>query len=625
MDQVNNTIDSKSDLERLIALRRLAIDYRDGRFTAEWKENLRFYLGDQYNKEDIEKLANWRAVSTNNVIFPTVEQVHSLLTDDQTIAFVRRVSNGSYQVERLLDNIVKHIWDAQKILAKQSLWEKDRLTYGIGYFKVDYDKKADTLLHITVDRKSPFDIYPDPLAKCIDECEYIFERERISKSKLIDKYPEFYEEIIDQSGDAGNPIGEESQPDEISGNFMMSDAVYIWHCYFKDLSMLELADDSKELTEKSLKKRIRKYPYGRCVVLYGDIVLEDYALKCGFPYIATPLMSVPDEFFGQSLITPMKDAQEELNANKSMVIDNLKSNVNPIWVATEGVIDVDSIVPMPNTVILLRDKQRDMFERLPGIQLPAEVFQMIQSTRQEIMASAGVNDATFGMGAQSARPGTVKSNFNASITRIREFLRGSHRAVEDIGRKIIKLLQVYVPVNTQVSLANRDDAILDFSDSSIIEDVLKGIENPAITKNLNVVKVILNEPNPDFKAQLTQLIQAGQADIAIPEEELKQIVLSKGILEFKNDIREGSYDYLVSSHPFTVQDPDQLMELLTILLQYGSADPATGSPGIIDFKFVLDNLNLPNKADLVRRLTKKQKMMEAQLQAQQNQPQPQGA
>lgn len=625
MDQVNNTIDSKSDLERLIALRRLAIDYRDGRFTAEWKENLRFYLGDQYNKEDIEKLANWRAVSTNNVIFPTVEQVHSLLTDDQTIAFVRRVSNGSYQVERLLDNIVKHIWDAQKILAKQSLWEKDRLTYGIGYFKVDYDKKADTLLHITVDRKSPFDIYPDPLAKCIDECEYIFERERISKSKLIDKYPEFYEEIIDQSGDAGNPIGEESQPDEISGNFMMSDAVYIWHCYFKDLSMLELADDSKELTEKSLKKRIRKYPYGRCVVLYGDIVLEDYALKCGFPYIATPLMSVPDEFFGQSLITPMKDAQEELNANKSMVIDNLKSNVNPIWVATEGVIDVDSIVPMPNTVILLRDKQRDMFEKLPGIQLPAEVFQMIQSTRQEIMASAGVNDATFGMGAQSARPGTVKSNFNASITRIREFLRGSHRAVEDIGRKIIKLLQVYVPVNTQVSLANRDDAILDFSDSSIIEDVLKGIENPAITKNLNVVKVILNEPNPDFKAQLTQLIQAGQADIAIPEEELKQIVLSKGILEFKNDIREGSYDYLVSSHPFTVQDPDQLMELLTILLQYGSADPATGSPGIIDFKFVLDNLNLPNKADLVRRLTKKQKMMEAQLQAQQNQPQPQGA
>jgi hypothetical protein len=596
--------------------RTIAIDYKDGRFSSEWLENTQFYIGNQYTKEYTDNLASWRSLSVNNIIFQTIEQVHALLTDDQTIAFVRRVAGGSYQVERILDNLIKQTWDKQRVPEIMSAIEKDRLFFGFGIIKVWYNKYCKELLKVQVERISPFDFYIDPLANCVDEAEYIYERKRVSKSWLLEHYPDFADKIVVSDGLPTDAIGEEGAKTRTS-NEVMSSAVYIWYCYFKDLTLLEYDNEEAEDTSvKAIKKRIKKYPHGRCVVLYGDVVLEDYALKTGFPYINVPLIKMPDEFFGQSLITPMKFAQEELNALESMIVDNTKSNTNPIWVATEGVIDVDQFVPIPNSVITMRNKNEDMFDKVGGVQLPSEVFQMLAQKRQEIMASAGVSDVTFGSGAQSSRPGTVRANFNASITRIREFLRGSHRAIEEIGKKIIKEIQINTPVNTTVSLANRDDAPIDFLDDTIIEQIAESLNNPAITKNLKVVNVIVNEKNPEFKAQLDQLVRSGQAGLVIPEKELREMVLSAGVMEWKNDLTEGEYDYVVSSHPLTVNDPDQMMELLTMLLQYGNADPSTGSPGIIDYQFVLDNINLPNKADLIKRLKKKEEFLKQQMQAQ---------
>lgn len=625
MDYSQENQETDEELAELIDdlkyFRQIAVDYKDGRFSSEWLENTQFYIGNQYTKDYTDNLASWRSLSVNNIIFQTAEQVHALLTDDQTIAFVRRTAGGSYQVERILDNLIKQTWDKQRVPKTMADIEKDRIFFGVGILKVWHDKYCKELLKVKVERISPFDFYIDPLANCVEDAEYIYERKRVSRSWLLEYYPKFADEIVGDNGTPTDSVGEEGAKKRTSDE-VMSSAVFIWYCYFKDLTLLEY-EEGETISEKEVKKRVKKYPHGRCVVLYGDVVLEDYALKTCFPYINVPLIKMPDEFFGQSLITPMKFAQEELNALESMIVDNTKSNTNPIWVATEGVIDVDQFVPIPNSVITMRNKNEDMFDKVPGIQLPSEVFQMLQQKRQEIMASAGVSDVTFGSGAQSSRPGTVRANFNASITRIREFLRGSHRAIEEIGKKLIKEFQLNTPNNTMVSLANRDDAPIDFMDDTIIEQIAESLNNPSITKNLKVVNVLVNEQNPEFKQQLSQLVSSGQAGLVIPEKELREMVLSAGVMEWKNDLREGEYDYMVSSHPLTVNDPDQMMELLTMLLQYGNADPSTGSPGIIDYKFVLDNINLPNKADLIKRLSKKEEFLKQQMQAQNQQAQPQ--
>ena len=610
-----------ASLNSLWYYRRLAIDYKESRFLNEWTENISFYRGGQWEQKHLDSIAFWRSASVNNVIFSTVEQVHSLMTDDQTSAFVKRVAGGSFTTEQILDSIVTQIWDKRKVPETDSKVKKDCLYFGTGFFKVWYNKfLKDEPLKIDVKRISPFDFYIDPLANCIEDARFIFERERTSKAELIKRYPDKLDMILSGVGETNNPIGDEGSKLD-SSSFDFVEIAYLWHCYIKELTFV--VNDYDDVDEKDIKKMIRKYPNCRCVVMYGTQILEDYPYEYPFyPYVRQPLIEMPDEFFGLSLVTPMKEGQVELNQIESAILDNIKTNTNPIFRATEGVVDADEFVPIPNSLVTMKNKD-DIFDRLPGVQLPQEVFVMVDKKREEIMARAGISDVTFGSGAQSSRPGTVKANFNASITRIREYLRLSHRAIEEVGRMIIKIAQISTPADTMIEISNKDNLIFDFGNADNIDFLKEGINDPKITKNLEIGQVVLNQKNPDFQAQLTALIDSGQSDSYLKEADLRTIILRKGIAEFKNDISQGSYDYCVSSHPIQVQDPNQMLELLTTLLQYGNADPTTGSPGMIDFQYALENmLNvLPNKKDLIARLKKKQKMLEANLAAQ-NQAQP---
>ena len=99
-----------NQLGELLRFRRESIDYRDVRFGEEWSENMAFYFGEQYDPDYLEGIALWRSATVQNIIYPTVEQLHSLITDDESIAFVQREAGGTFQVERILDSIIKQCY-----------------------------------------------------------------------------------------------------------------------------------------------------------------------------------------------------------------------------------------------------------------------------------------------------------------------------------------------------------------------------------------------------------------------------------------------------------------------------------------------------------------------------------
>ena len=614
------TEDDQSFFDELIYQRDLATNYREARYTDEWEENTNYYFGDQYTQDFANSIARWRSLTVNNIIYPTVEQLHALLTDDQTIAFVQRMAEGSFTVERILDSLIQQIWGKQDITSKISQADKDRLMWGTSFFKVWRNRHSDEKLKIEVERVSPWNFFPDPLALDIQDCRFTFERERTSKTDLLQKHPKHADVIMMADGRAGSSFVSEGNAENSSS--YEPEVLYVWHCYIDDLVMFER--DTRDITEERVKEIKKKFPNGRYVKLLGDFVLETYPNDLPFkPYIRLPLIEVPDEFFGLSVVTPMKFPQEELNKTESMLFDNLKSNINPIIKVTEGMFDLDEFVPLPNSVVTVRNND-DVFEKIPGVQLPSQVFAQVSQKREETMAAAGVNEVTFGAGAQSSRPGTVKANFQASVTRLREYTRLKHRAIEKIGQMIIKIVQLHTPKNTIISLADPDHVIFNYEDFDTQDELKDAYKNPQLAKNLEIGNVKLNEVPPEFEDQIDEAIDNNLGAEVFGRGQAKELLLSKGISDIKNNVKDGDYNYVVKSHPLTVRDPDSLMELFQMLLQYGSADPATGQPGIIDYKFVLDNIELDGKADLIRRLENKEKQFAAQQQAlaaQQTQPQ----
>ena len=618
-------LDSTAFFEDLRYYRNVATGYREARFSAEWNENTAFYFGDQYTQDYVNSLARWRSISKTNIIYPTVEQLHALLTDDQTIAFVERAAGGSFTVQKVLDSIIKQVWGKSKITAEISKADKDRLMWGTSFFKVWRDEFSEKLLKIDAKRISPWDLFPDPVAKEIQDCRFIFERERTTKSAEIQKHPEMYEAIMAADGNAGNAMVDEGN--SANSSMYEPEILYVWHCYVDDLIHFER--NSEDLSEAKIKDIKKRFPNGRYVKMLGDIVLSDGPNDLPFkPYIRMPLIEIPDEMFGMSIVTPMKDPQEELNKTNSMLLDNLKSNVNPMIKVTEGMFDLDEFVPLPNSVVTVRNAD-DVFEKVPGTQLPSEVFAVASMKKEETQAAAGVNDVTFGAGAQSSRPGTVKANFQASITRVREYVRLKHAAIGEIGEFIIKIVQLHTPKDTIITLADPDRMLFNADSTQDQDAIMEGIDDPLIAKNLELGDITLNEFPPDFKEQLDAAIKAGGGEEIFTRGEAEELLLRQGITKLKNDTKDGEYQYVVKTHPITVKDPDSLLELFTVLMQYGSADPSTGSPGIIDAEFVLDHIELDGKAALKQRLKAKERQMLERLnleaQAAAGQPQPQGA
>ena len=98
------TTQSKERIDTITFLkdaRRLAHNARQT-FDADWKENLNFWIGNQRPTNQDNFMSPWRSRSISNIIFPAVEQIHALMTDERPIAFVEKRANGTQRMSNVL-------------------------------------------------------------------------------------------------------------------------------------------------------------------------------------------------------------------------------------------------------------------------------------------------------------------------------------------------------------------------------------------------------------------------------------------------------------------------------------------------------------------------------------------
>ena len=575
-------------------------------FDREWKENLAFYLGDQINPKKRNKKAFWRSSSVSNGIFPVVEQLHALMTDERSIPFAERRAGGTQRMQNILTDLIEQVWENNLVEVENSNSISDSLIFGTGIFKTTWDfknKSKKDPLKIKVRRIDTRNFFNDPLAKGINDSRYMLEQMEMGVSTLIERFPDKFSEILASKSDVFDDVFDRERR-----TILNEKRINVWEAWFTDQSRLVLLDDRPTQDgEAEIKKAKQKFPTGRRVLFVGDVILEDEKNPYDwFPYSVAPLSYVPDEFWGLSLVTNLKKLQTQKNDVRDMIFDNLKSNINSIFTMTEGAADLDEIVPVPGTVISLRGEGAS-FDRVQGVSLPSEAFNMDSLISEEMLRLSGVNEATFGSTIGSTRPGTIQTQFNASLTRMREYLRKRNNLMlKDVGKKCIWLIQKFLPENTIVSISNPDNDVSNLKSPDNLEIINDVLQTERVQGEASRINVTLNQRNPDFDAGVEQRMNPPEESgvLGLSEKQAREVLIKDGISEFKagTDVTQGSYNFKVDIHPIQTRDQNSLFEFMTSLLQFGLADPLNGKDGFIDAEFFYENVPLPGKERLVRRL-----------------------
>ena len=174
---------------------------------------------------------------------------------------------------------------------------------------------------------SCWDLYPDPAATSIEECEYVIHRHKLNKSQLrqLRNMPYFDEDAIRNCLQMGANYEEKSfeshlkddarADEDYQTNFEVLEYWGIMDAEYAREVGIELSDDIDDLDEVQVNAWICGNTLLRAVVN----PFTPYRI----PYHAFPYERNPYNFFGIGVAENMDDSQQIMNGHARMAVDNL--------------------------------------------------------------------------------------------------------------------------------------------------------------------------------------------------------------------------------------------------------------------------------------------------------------
>lgn len=249
-----------------------------------------------------------------NKILPTLQNRLARLTKSRPKFQVRPESSEQQDKDaaRLGDQILDMLWQKEEMAKKiidLFMWVQQ---CGHAYLKTCWDPTLGKVMSdpetgeiefegdVRVDVVSPFEVFPDPLAKTFRECQWVVQ----AKIRKLDYFRTHYPE-------KGNQVKEE-------GVWLLSAQ------YEGRINSLNVQGPSQSGIDQVAKnsaieliyyeKRSRKHPNGRMVVVANDIVLEDKELPLGeFPFVKFDDIIVAGKYYSEAVVTHLRPIQDQYN------------------------------------------------------------------------------------------------------------------------------------------------------------------------------------------------------------------------------------------------------------------------------------------------------------------------
>lgn len=529
-----------------------------GRFEPTWFLNLAYYMGDQWvffnrGRLDRPRLDPWRITLTDNRIIGVVRTELAKMTKQKPTWQVIPVSasDGDLEAGRTGERILDYLWRSMAMrrkLVDALLWSR---VAGAGFWKITWDssagKKVDVAVSaetgalaihpgtggpmlassfgdtmprdlatrsvaigdVCVETIAPFDLYPDPIAKELADCEWVIQ-ETVHSSEYVRQH--FGVSISPDTDVASGPSESRMFPSWQMGGTSGYRGVKLREYWCVPNS---------------------QHPQGRWAVwAKGQILAEGPNPYGCLPYVMFKGLEVPGRFWPTSLVEQLRGPQTELNKIKSQIAENAARLGNPALLVSKqsnvsysGVpgerIDYDDTTPnaiptylkppeMPGYVLQQQDRIEASFEAISG-----------QHEVTNAQVPAGVTAAS-----------AINLLLEADDTRLGPSIYDMEETLADAGSRLLQLVAKYWTDERTILIAGDDHAW----------DVMQ-FRGAALKENTHV-EVQAGSAFPQSKAarqaaiqQMLQLVI--QNNIPVPPSQLREVLRdmeSGGLEKFFDDI-----------------------------------------------------------------------------------------
>jgi hypothetical protein len=167
-----------------------------------------FYLNEQLTKDETDSLNEaGMPTFTINRVTPIIEIMKYFVTANNPKWKAVGATGDDVDVAQVHSDIADYCWYHSNGKSIYSQVILDSLTKGIGYFMVDVDRDADRGMgEVEFKKIDPYDVYVDPASRdfLFRDANFISVRKNVSKTQLMNLFPEFAGKMRKVSGNAGS-------------------------------------------------------------------------------------------------------------------------------------------------------------------------------------------------------------------------------------------------------------------------------------------------------------------------------------------------------------------------------------------------------------------------------------
>lgn len=528
-----------------------------------------------------------------NKILPTVQNRLSRLCQSPPKYDVRPNSNSSEDKDcaRLGLQIIDDVFDKQNFTEKQQDLLMCAMQGGVSYAQIlwdptlgkpmidpskmddesmpDQDAQSETPTasnfagyegDVRIEILNMLEVFPDPLAKNLDDAAWIIKAKVRKLDYFKDRFPR------------GNAVKEE--------DVWLLSSIYD----LKQNSMTSVgiagAQTNEQMRNSAIElvyyeKRSKEYPNGRMVVTASGILLENKELPIGeFDIVKFDDILVGGRYHSEAIITHLRPVQDQYNITRTKCADWVKKTLGGKYIAAKGAglsqeaINNDSGEVVEYNPVAGASEPKPM--QIPTI--PAYVYDDIKVLSEEFDFISGINEASRGVapGAQMPFRGMALL-VEQDQTRISVQTNRNEIGYARMGCCILKYVgkNYILPRLLKVAGDGLEYAVKEFKGSDLKDNydviVIPGSSVPGskVLKRQDIINAfqmgLLGDPaDPKLRAKVLRMMEFGDVaemwkDQALDEQQVKKTIgsIADGTFDIKNPGHEWD------NHAFYIQEMNQ--------------------------------------------------------------------
>ncbi len=443
----------------------------------QWLLNLAFYLGRQWTvydpsagvvREAYVRLPRMRY--TSNLVQPRVWLQYAAMTQGEPEFRVASRFSGEAAVSRakVSHALLRHFWEEADYGAAFGDALAWTLLSGTGFAKVLFEPDAGDRLEVLghvyrtgmvlVDPCSPFEIFPDPFARTLEECSWVIQ-ERVRPV-----------EYVERKWGVRPPAGE-------------------------DTAILTIGEPRMPLLKRGTADvpscTVREYwerptddkPDGEYAVWVGNQLLYSGAnpyAEAGvpLPFVSCRYLRVPGRLHGETPVSQLRPVNVMYNMIRSDILENLAKVSNPLLMAPVGALQKPPEF-QPAELIEFNPLAPQGLTPLQIEPYPPHAMNMLLRLQQEADDVLGVSEITRGQVPRGVRSERAMARLLEQEERRFSVLAGSYEAmIAQALTYALRLAREFIELPFLLRVAGKDspqDAVL-FKARDIPADVTVVVE-----------------------------------------------------------------------------------------------------------------------------------------------------